>query len=236
MSSTSKWLCAGLLSTLCIPSWPASAQAQPGKGEAPQVEIVFCLDTTGSMAGLINTARKKIWSINKQIAAGKPTPRIKIGLVAFRDRGDEYVTKVIDLSDDLDSIHRQLSAFKADGGGDEPEDVNKALYDAVQEINWSNDPNTLKMIFLVGDAPPHMDYADELQYPEICKMAVAKDIVINTIQCGNSPETRKYWIDIARLGEGSYVQIEAEEDRAPAEAPVLPPPGKKEAEVKPATR
>jgi len=210
------------MSLLFLNSQSATAQA-PGKGGAPQVEVVFCLDTTGSMAGLINSARMKIWSICNQISAGKPAPKLKVGIVAYRDRGDEYITKIVDLSEDLDSVHRQLLALKADGGGDEPEDVNKALYDSVQEISWSNDPNTLRMIFLVGDAPPHMDYGDQLQYPEICKMAVAKDIIINTIQCGNSAETRKYWVDIARLGEGSYVQIDGD-DQPPMPFPPPPPP------------
>src|SRR5437899_2180445 len=81
----------------------------------PEVEVVFCLDTTGSMGGLINAAKQKIWAISNQIASGKPTPRVKIGLVAFRDRGDTYVTKVFDLTDDLDAIHGQLMGFHAQG-------------------------------------------------------------------------------------------------------------------------
>jgi len=210
------------MALLFLSTQSATAQA-PGKGGAPQIEVVFCLDTTGSMAGLINSARTKIWAITNQIAAGKPAPKLKIGIVAYRDRGDEYITKITDLSEDLDSVHRQLLALRADGGGDEPEDVNKALYDAVQEISWSNDPNTLRMIFLVGDAAPHMDYGDQLQYPEICKMAVAKDIIINTIQCGNSAECRKYWVDIARLGEGSYVQIDGDDAPPMPFPPPLPP-------------
>src|SRR5437763_6025298 len=91
----------------------------------PQVEVVFCLDTTGSMGGLIEGAKQKIWSISNQIASGKPTPDLKIGLVAYRDRGDAYVTKVFDLTDGLDAIHGQLRGFKAEGGGDFPESVNQ---------------------------------------------------------------------------------------------------------------
>src|SRR5262245_22352391 len=86
----------------------------------PRVEVVFCLDTTGSMGGLIEGAKAKIWSICNQIAGGKPTPDLKVGLVAYRDKGDEYVTKVFDLSDDLDAIHGHLKTFKAAGGGDIP--------------------------------------------------------------------------------------------------------------------
>jgi Mg-chelatase subunit ChlD len=175
----------------------------------PEVEVVFCLDTTGSMGGLINAAKQKIWAISNQIASGQPTPRVKIGLVAYRDRGDTYITKIVDLTDDLDAIHTQLMSFQAQAGGDFPESVNQALNEAVTKISWSKDKKTLKMIFLVGDAPPHMDYPDDVKYPETCKLAVTRDIIINTVQCGNHAETKKYWLDIFRLAEGSYVQIDA---------------------------
>src|SRR5439155_871771 len=83
-----------------------------------------------------------------------------VGLVAYRDRGDAYITKVIDLTDDLDEVHKQLMGFKAEGGGDEPESVNQALDDAVHKVKWSTGKKTLRIIFLVGDAAPHMDYKD----------------------------------------------------------------------------
>src|SRR5262245_57748801 len=191
---------------------PAPAQgAKQGDGKAdkqPAVEVVFCLDTTGSMGGLIEAAKQKIWAICNQIAAGKPTPRLKVGLVAFRDRGDAYVTKVYDLTDDLDAVHANLMAFKAQGGGDFPESVNQALHESVTKVTWSKEKKTLRIIFLVGDAPPHMDYKDDVKYPETCKLAVTRDIIINTIQCGAHAETLKYWKDICRLAEGSYVQID----------------------------
>jgi Mg-chelatase subunit ChlD len=173
----------------------------------PRVEIVFCLDTTGSMGGLIEGAKQKIWAISNQIASGKPVPDLKIGLVAYRDRGDEYITRVTDLTDDLDAIQGQLRGFRAAGGGDEPESVNQALHDAVQKIHWSTDKKTLRIIFLVGDAPPHMDYPDDVKYPVTCKTAVEKGIIINTVQCGPSPTTRDVWQDICKRSEGSYVQI-----------------------------
>jgi hypothetical protein len=198
--------CCGLLLTLASAGRGEGLAKKPAQ---PEVEVVFCLDTTGSMTGLIDAAKKKIWSISNQIAAGKPTPHLKIGLVAYRDRGDAYITKVIDLTDDLDKVHGDLMGFQAQGGGDFPESVNQALYDAVHKIHWSNDKKTLKMIFLVGDAPPHMDYPDDVKYPQTCKEAVKRDIIINTVQCGNHPETQKYWKEICRLAEGSYVQIDA---------------------------
>jgi hypothetical protein len=173
----------------------------------PKVEVVFCLDTTGSMGGLIEGAKQKIWSICNQIAGGKPTPDLKVGLVAYRDRGDDYITKVFDLSDDLDAIHGHLKKFDANGGGDTPESVNQALHDAVHKIKWSDDKKTLKIIFLVGDAPPHMDYKDDVKYPDTCKKAVEKNIIVNTIQCGLDAETTRVWREVAVKAEGSYAAI-----------------------------
>src|SRR5438128_911720 len=114
-----------------------AAQETPKKDARPNVEVVFCLDTTGSMGGLIDAAKQKIWSISNQIAGGKPTPSLKVGLVAYRDRGDQYVTKVFDLTDDLDASHGHLMGFKTQGGGDFPESVNQALHEAVTKITWS---------------------------------------------------------------------------------------------------
>lgn len=182
----------------------------PAKREPkPQVEVVFCLDTTGSMGGLIDAAKQKIWRIANQIASGKPTPRLKIGLVAYRDRGDRYITRIFDLTDDLDAVYGHLMEFRAEGGGDGPESVNQALYESVTKINWSPDKKTLKIIFLVGDAPPHMDYANDVHYPETCRRAVDKRIIINTVQCGNDRQTQEVWERICRLAEGRYVQIDA---------------------------
>lgn len=203
-------LCAVAVAGVVRADGPAGASRAKDapKAAQPIVEVVFCLDTTGSMSGLIEAAKQKIWTISNQIASGKPSPRVRVGLVAYRDRRDQYVTKVFDLTDNLDEVYTNLMAFRAGGGNDFPESVNQALNEAVTKITWSKDRKTLKMIFLVGDAPPHMDYKDDVKYPETCKLAVKNDIIINTVQCGNHAQTRKYWTEICRLAEGSYVQID----------------------------
>jgi hypothetical protein len=175
--------------------------------EKRDVEVVFCLDTTGSMGGLLDGAKQKVWAICNQIAGGKPTPDLKVGLVAYRDKGDEYITKVFNLTTDLDAVNANLKTFVAAGGGDFPESVNQALFDAVNKITWSKDKKTLRIIFLVGDAPPHMDYHDDVKYPITCKEAVSRGILINCLQCGNDPQCRKFWLDISSLAGGAYAQI-----------------------------
>src|SRR3954462_334970 len=134
----------GLLG-LALPTSHGAAPRAP-TGPRPKIEVVFCLDTTGSMTGLIDGAKAKIWAICNQIAGGRPTPDLKVGLVAYRDKGDVYVTQVHDLTDDLDHVHAKLKTFTADGGGDIPEHVNQALYDAVHKVKWSKDNKTLRII------------------------------------------------------------------------------------------
>ena len=173
-----------------------------------KIEVVFVLDTTGSMSGLIQGAKDNIWSIASSMASAESSPTIKMGLVAYRDRGDDYVTQVVDLNEDLDTNYGKLLSFQAAGGGDGPESVNKGLYDAVNGMSWSQDKDTYRVVFLVGDAPPHMDYQDEMQFPEIVKLANSKGIIVNAIQCGNDGSATSFWKQIAQLGKGEFFQVE----------------------------
>jgi len=178
----------------------------------PKVELVFVLDTTSSMSDLIEAAKEKIWSIATTMASAQPAPEISIGLVAFRDRDDAYITQVTDLSTDLDTVYGTLMDFQAAGGGVLPESVNKALYDAVNHISWSQTPENknsdiYKVIFLVGDAPPHQHYPNDVQYPETMRLAQRKGIIINTIQAGTNQATSHSWKKIATLGTGHYFQV-----------------------------
>jgi Mg-chelatase subunit ChlD len=175
---------------------------------AKRVEVVFVLDTTGSMGGLIHAAKEKIWSIANTLAQAQQAPEISMGLVAYRDRGDAYVTRVVDLDRDLDSMYAKLMDFSAEGGGDGPEAVNEALDAAINRISWSRDQSTYRVVFLVGDAPPHMDYQDDVKYGEVVATAVQKGIVVNTIQCGSSSDTVAPWRQIAALGRGRYFTVE----------------------------
>src|SRR6185369_8675298 len=118
------------------------------------LEMVFVLDTTGSMGGLIDGAKQRIWGIVNEVMQSSSHPSVKIGLVAYRDRGDEYVTQVLPLTEDLDKVYMTLMNYDAAGGGDMQEDVRRALADGVTKAGWSEDRrNVARIIFLVGDAP-----------------------------------------------------------------------------------
>jgi hypothetical protein len=196
-------LAAGLPALATGPA-KVAAPARVAAARGPAIEVLFVLDTTGSMGGLIEGAKLKIWSIATQMLQAKPAPRLRIGLIGYRDRGDAYVTRFTDLTEDVDAVYAQLTQFQAGGGGDAPESVNQALNEAVTRPSWSQDPKALKLVFLVGDAPPHMDYQDDVKYQTSCALAQKRDIVINTIQCGAMSDTARFWEDIARRGGGCF--------------------------------
>ncbi len=175
------------------------------------MEIVFVLDTTGSMGGLIDGAKKTIWSIVNDISAAQPKPEIKIGFVPYRDKGDAYVTQDYDLTPDLDKAFSTLQKFSASGGGDLPEHVSAGLHDAVSKMSWttggSQDKALYQVIFLVGDCPPHTDYDDGLDYKVETDKAAQKGIFVNAIRCGDNMDTEKVWMDISKRGNGSYFSL-----------------------------
>ena len=178
------------------------------KSDQKSLEMVFVVDTTGSMGGLIEGAKQKIWSIVNDVMQKKDHPSVKIGLVAYRDNGDAYITQVTPLTDDLDKIYSTLMDFQAGGGGDTPENVRRGLADGVEKTGWSkSNDNTAQILFLVGDAPPHNDYPQEIDVLETTAKAVKQNMIINTIQCGSIAGTREIWQSIAQRGEGKYFAI-----------------------------
>ncbi len=200
-------LCTTALVARALPVGETVAK-RPPVTEAPRIEVVFVLDTTGSMSGLLEGAKRKIWSIANQMASGIPAPEIRVGLVAYRDRSDAYVTVRHDLTSDLDAVYGNLQSFHAAGGGDTPEAVNQALREAISRLSWTPSQDVYKVVFLVGDAPPHMDYGQDTPYTESLRIARRNGIVVNTVQCGQLASTTPIWREIASAGAGRYVAIQ----------------------------
>jgi Mg-chelatase subunit ChlD len=174
---------------------------------AARLEMVFVLDTTGSMGGLIEGAKQRIWGIVNEVMQESHTS-VRIGLVAYRDRGDEYVTQILPLTADLDQVYTTLIDYRAAGGGDEAEDVRTALAEGVYKAGWSTAASDLaQIIFLVGDAPPHNDYSNSTDTLTTAANAVQRGIIVNTIQCGANGETMRAWRAIADHGNGEYFAI-----------------------------
>lgn len=188
---------------------PIAPVAPPVAAPKPRVDLVFALDTTGSMSGLIEGAKSKIWSIASFVARAQPTPEVRVGLVAYRDVGDAYVTRVFDLDDDLDRVYKRLLSFHADGGGDGPEHVARALHEAVHKMSWAPQTNSsVRLIYVVGDAPPHLDYQDGYDLSRAARAAAGKGIQVHAIRCGNDPDTATSFRRVASLGHGEFLTID----------------------------
>ena len=185
-----------------------AAQVKDVAGAKPKIELVFVIDTTGSMSGLIQGAKEKVWSIVNEVMQSPSKPEVRMGLVAYRDHGDAYITQITPITRDLDSVYNTLMGYQAGGGGDGPEDVRQALADGVHKAGWSpRSANIAQILFLVGDAPPHDDYANEPDTVASASEAVKAGILVNTIQCGNMQGTDVAWKRICRAGEGQYFAI-----------------------------
>src|SRR5204862_2016882 len=116
----------------------------------PRIDVAFALDTTGSMGDEIDVVKEKIVAIARNVSAGQPRPDVRFGIVAFRDRGDAYVTKAFPFSREIADVQKTLRSLDAEGGGDEPESVAEGLYAAVHELQWDFSKSTARLIFLVG--------------------------------------------------------------------------------------
>ena len=189
-----------------LAAFPLSGGLSAASAKA-SVEVAFVLDTTGSMGGLIEGAKRKIWSIATAIVDTNPDADIRMGLVAYRDIGDDYVTRKVELTADIQDLYANLLELKARGGGDWPESVNEALDVAINKLQWTKGGDTMRIVFLVGDAPPHMDYAQDTKYPVTLSVAKQKDIIVNAVLAGTAADTERVWRDIAQNGNGRFIPI-----------------------------
>jgi len=188
--------------------------AGPARGqEPPRIDVAFLIDATGSMGDEIDAVKEKIQDMISDIALGDPAPDVRFGIVAYRDRGDEYVTVTYELTDDIDRIIDNLSRIEANGGGDYPESLVEALHVTIHDLNWDWGEGVSRLVFLIADAPPHLDYAGDYDYVEEYQMAAEMGMAIHAIGAsGLDQEGEKIFTEIAE-GTGGGFQWLAYESR-----------------------
>jgi hypothetical protein len=131
----------------------------PVAGRAPQaLDLLLAIDTTGSMSDELSYLQVELDSIVTSLRRIRPGTDIRVGLVVYRDDGDEYVTRRFEFTGDLASLRQQLGAQHASGGGDYPEAVDRAFADAGR-FDWREDAT--KVMLHVADAPPHAERAGD---------------------------------------------------------------------------
>ena len=126
------------------------------------LDLLFLLDATGSMSDEIDQIKSTLLSISSRISDLPSDTDLRFGMVAYRDRGDDFVTRTFHFEPDVQKFLNSIREVRADGGGDEPESLNEALHVAIGEPQWR--PNAVRLVFLIADAPPHLDYAQDYDY------------------------------------------------------------------------
>ncbi len=187
----------------CDPIASSTCPARP-------IDLVICLDTSGSMEALIDSARARLWDIVNSLSSVRPTPVLRVGLITYgspnRSTASQgWVVVQRDLTTDLDSVYAKMMEFRTDGGD---EFVGWALNDAVTRMSWSSDPKALKLIFVAGNESA--DQAREVfDFRSVASSARGRGIIINAIYAGDrSAGTNEHWNEVASCGGGNYTSID----------------------------
>ena len=198
------------------------SQAAPmPKEKAKNIDVAILIDTSGSMEGLIESAKIKIWTIVNDLAKIQPVPNLRVALYQYGNDGipstTGWVKKELDLTVDLDEAYKKLNTLRTNGG---TEYVARVSQSALKELKWSEENDALKMIFVCGNEP--VDQDKQVTLKEVSEMAKKQGVFINTIFCGskNDPDAPG-WKEFATMCGGSYAVID--QNRAQAEVVIHSP-------------
>lgn len=180
--------------------------SQPAAQSKP-VDLAICLDTSGSMDGLIDAARQRLWEIVNDLATARPRPNLRVALLSYGNDGysteSGWVKVLSPLTSDLDEISNQLFALRTNGG---TEFVGRVVAKAAADLDWSKDPG-LKLIIVAGNEAADQD--TQVTYQKACADAIAKGIMVNAIYCGDGNDSiAPGWRDVAKLADGEFVAID----------------------------
>lgn len=154
---------------------------------APSLDLMFVVDTTGSMGDELNYLQTELTDIVERVAAENQIP-VRVSVNFYRDTTDQYVVRSFDFTNSVGEAVRNIQAQSANGGGDYAEAVEQALEDAVYNHSWNED--STKLMFLVLDAPPHYSNAISQKLGNVLAKASEEGIrVIPVASSGVDTET-----------------------------------------------
>ena len=169
------------------------------------LDVLFLVDSTGSMADEIKRIKETLVSISGRIDALPSRPDLRFGMVVYRDRGDEYVTRTYGFTRGIREFVRDVRGVAAEGGGDYPESLNEALQVAVREVDWRLGEGA-RLVFMFADAPPHLDYPQDYDYAEEMQIAHRRGIKIFPIaSSGLDPQGEYIFRQIAQQTKGRFL-------------------------------
>lgn len=156
------------------------------------VEVLFLLDTTGSMGDEIDQLKATIDSVVQRLNDLPGTGEVRLGMTLYRDQNDAFVTANYDFTNNIGSFRKALAQVTADGGGDEPEALDEAFADALAKPNWSAPGKAIQLVFLVADAPPHVDRQLQMPYTTSMIEAASRGIKVFPIASSSTGDQGEY--------------------------------------------
>ena len=180
------------------------------------LDLLFVVDTTGSMQDEIDQIRTSMesisWRVNENARGFGIQLADRYGLVRYRDRDDAYTVQKVDFTSSLDDFRRELDQTRAAGGGDYPEDVNRALKSAVREMDWETG-EAVRILFLIADAPPHLDYGQDYNYLTETQRAHELAIRIYPIASSGTDDDAQYCFrEMAAVTGARYLFLRGNRD------------------------
>jgi hypothetical protein len=185
--------------------WQVVLPAAGRQADSVRLDVHFLIDATGSMADEIAQLKDNIQAIAAAIDSMPARPDLRLGMTVYRDQSDAYVSRTFEFTPDVDAFEEALAEVRADGGGDYPEDLNEALSRAVHAPEWRVE-QTVSLIFLVADAPPHLDYGQQNHYAFEMLEAAERGIKIYPIASSGLDEQGEYiFRQLAQATGGRFI-------------------------------
>lgn len=172
-----------------------------------RLDVVFLIDTTGSMGDEIARIKGSLLDVTGKLRSLEREFDLRYGAVLYRDLGDDYVTKAHPFTGDIEAFDRALADVQANGGGDGPESLNQGLAVAIDAMDWRRD--AAKVVFLIADAQPHMDYEGDVSYATSARAALARGIRVHSVAASGLGDAGTVaFRQIAQLTRGKFIFIE----------------------------
>ena len=182
-----------------------------------ELDVVFLIDTTGSMADEIARIKDSLLGVTRKLRSLGKEFTLRYGAVLYRDVNDQYVTKSHPFTSDIEAFDTALKTVHATGGGDAPESLNQGLAVAIDGMSWN--PDAARVVFLIADAPPHMDYPEDTSYDASLRTATARGIRVHAVAASGLDATGTLvFRQIAQYTRGKFIFIEYGRDAATSAA------------------
>ena len=172
------------------------------------VDLVIALDVSGSMEGLIDSAKQRLWDITNELAQARPTPNLRVAILSYGSPsyGEQtgFVHLDLPFTADLDAVSATLFAFQTDGGD---EYVSRAIQTSLDRLQWSQDTDALKIVFVAGNESAEQD--PQITIASATGAAARRGVVVNAIYCGTDGDAdSRAWQKLATNTNGLYASID----------------------------